>query len=126
MSSVTTEVEVIRGITFVVIRGTLSAEVMVNVSKRENYGHTELVCWDLRGADFSQMSREELTKVAEGYKNSDHKRPTRAAVVVLKNDEDLRLFRLYALIGEHSLGRQVPQHLTTRMDEALEWLKGLD
>mgnify|MGYP000152979034 CR=1 FL=1 len=49
-----------------------------------------------------------------------------AAVVVLKNDEDLRLFRLYALIGEHSVGRTVPQLLTTRMDEALEWLRGLD
>lgn len=123
MRSVTAEINVIDGITHVVLHGVVSASTFVEIGNHEDYGHTDLACWDLRHADLSDMNRQRFTDVAEGFKAGDHRRRTRAVVVVLKDHVDLRAFRLYTLIAEHSIGRDVPQHLTTSMDKALELLE---
>lgn len=123
MRSVTAEIDVRDGITHVVLHGVVTPNTFVDIGNAENYGRTELVCWDLRRADLSEMNRQRFTDVAEGFKAGDDRRITRAVVVVLKDHLDLRAFRLYALIAEHSVGRKVPQHLTTSMDEAREWLE---
>lgn len=123
MRSVTAEINVIDGITHVVLHGVVSANTFVEIGNDESYGQTDLVCWDLRQADLSEMNRQRFTDVAKGFKAGDDRRRTRAAVVVLKDHTDLRAFRLYTLIAEHSIGRDVPQHLTTSMDKALELLE---
>ncbi len=123
MRSVTAEIDIVDGITHVVLHGMVTANTFVEIGNDASYGHTELACWDLRHADLSDMNRARFTDVAIGFKAGDHRRLTRAAVVVLKDHVDLRAFRLYTLIAEHSIGRDVAQHLTTSMDKALELLE---
>lgn len=126
MSSVKIGIEIIRGITFVVIQGVVSVDSLVKAATAKDYGHTELVCWDLRGADFSRMTRHDFTEVAKLFSDSDDARSTTAGAVVLKDREDLRTVRLFTLVGEHFYDRQLPIFLTTRMDEAMDWLSGLE
>jgi len=125
MSSVKIDIEIIRGITFVVIQGVVSVDALVKAATHPDYGSTELVCWDLRGTDFSHMTRHDFTEVAKLFKDSDGNRETTAGAVVLKDRDDLRTVRLFTLVGEHFYDRQLPIFLTTRMDEAMEWLAGM-
>lgn len=126
MSSAKIGIEKIRGITFVVIQGIVSVDALVKAATHQDYGHTERVCWDLRSADFSRMTRHDFTEVAKLFKASDDDRKTTAGAVVLKDRDDLRTVRLFALVGEHFYDRQLPIFLTTRMDEAMDWLAGME
>jgi len=122
MSCYNAEIEVSDGVTMVRVTGPLSVEMLVDVCLSDYYGQTTQACWDLRRSTMEEMTRQDFTDFSNYFKLPEFKRVTRAAAIVLKDRDDLLMFRSYTLIGTNQAEHTFRHFLTCNMGEAMEWL----
>lgn len=125
MQSVTMDVDGARDLTTVTVNGILELEQVLAVLKRDGFGRTGRVMWDLRAASVSSLTTEKLQQIAEGVarvNSGRNPRPTRATAIVTSDYNAQLVVELYLEIARHQFGRTLPGLATTSVSEALTWL----
>lgn len=126
MTGLYTEIEVIRGVTYVKPYGKLTTDRILEITECGYYGLTKQVFWDIRECTLALMSRQEYFRLSTNVRNRSVTRRTISACFTLKNMMELRQFRYFTLISARQTGHRVRQFLTLDEDEAWAWLKSVE
>lgn len=126
MDAVGLHVDTDGDLTIVTLTGLLEIEQVRHLIRQPEFGTTTRVLWDCRQTSFANIARESLTLVAREHVDLLKKQATRRTAVVVSDDEAIPFARLYFEIARHQFGRDLPELITTDMDEARLWLDSGD
>lgn len=115
-----------RDLTIVNIRGLPNAQALIDLHYRPEYGTTRRVIWDYRQASLSELTLENLIRIAENTQATDHTRRTEALALVVRDEDELLLVKLYTEISLRMFDKQIHYLVTRSIDEARLWITGLD
>jgi len=126
MIDIRIEADQARDLTIVNILGLPDAQALIDLHYRPEYGTTRRVVWDYRHASLSELTLENLIRIAENTQATDHTRKTEALALVVRDEDELLLVKLYTEISLRMFDKTIHYLVTRSMDEAMLWIEGLD
>lgn len=125
MIDIQIEVDQARDLTIVNIKGLPNAQALIDLHFRPEYGTTRRVIWDYRHASLSGLTPDSLVNVVQSTRHTDHQRKTQALALVVRDEDELMLVKLYTEICLRMFDRAVHYLVTRSMDEAEAWITDL-
>ena len=109
-------------ITTVTVRGTVTASSIVSIIEAEDYGDTLKALWDMSGAEMHNLNANDLKSISVKARPLDELHRICAVAILVKNEADLALTRLFIELAFYSSDRPLPHFVSTERKEALKWL----
>lgn len=112
-------------LTTVAMRGVVTAQDVVTIIGLENYGETSKALWDMTGAELYSLDSNDLKWISQSAKPIDRFNDVQAVAILVKNEADRALVRLFVDMALYISHRPLPHFVTCSRQEAVEWLDGI-